>query len=342
MDLRAEKFSDAMNNNDIAAVKSIINDGFDVNSLYNSPLPKPFRNLGEGYLWHVTPLLHAAYNRNVSLFETLLELGADPTMKDDGGTTLFYHIAGIRMEIETNIKLMEILLKRGVDINCRNTGGYESTPLIAAAFNDKTEATKFLIEHGADIDLKDHSGKTALMWSNNADVSKLLLNAGADVNVSDNDKKRTPLMEAASRNNGELVKILLDAGAEIDARDYVGNTALILSIPRRFTRRTSGEHIENATKILVAYGANLDCQAQDGRTALHIAVSAGSGAKSIVTLLLKAGANQNIKDNLGEIPIDRCRAKVVRSQLERYTPSAIISKAADKKTTEQSNYEWEI
>lgn len=113
------------------------------------------------------------------------------------------------------------------DLNAVNQDG--ETPLMSAAWDEENlEQMRLLITAGADVNLVDELGESALSTACNecnTDAAKLLVEAGADVNVA-NDEGHTPLMSAAMWSEAELVEILLKAGANLDAADDDGYTAL--------------------------------------------------------------------------------------------------------------------
>lgn len=55
------------------------------------------------------------------------------------------------------------------------------------------EITKLLIEAGSDVNWVSLSGRTALQWAKTVDIARLLIEHRADVNVKDNDEI-TPLL----------------------------------------------------------------------------------------------------------------------------------------------------
>ena len=57
-----------------------------------------------------------------------------------------------------------------------------------------------------------------------------------------------------------------------------------------------------AIELLVSSGAKLDCQHEDGYTALHHAVSQGN--LDAAATLLRLGASANVKDNFGHLAED--------------------------------------
>ena len=63
------------------------------------------------------------------------------------------------------------------------------TPLIAAIYQGNTNVAHYLIASGADVNIPDNSGKTAIMWAmisdDNVDIVKDLIAHGADLNARD-------------------------------------------------------------------------------------------------------------------------------------------------------------
>ena len=63
-----------------------------------------------------------------------------------------------------------------------------------------------LIRAGADVNHKNNTGRTALMFVSDSGCLEELIEAGADVNIKD-DYKFTPLMYAAEKGNAEIVNV---------------------------------------------------------------------------------------------------------------------------------------
>jgi ankyrin repeat protein len=95
---------------------------------------------------------------------------------------------------------------------------------------------ELLLSKGVDVNCKDGSGRTALLLATSlpsycADkVFELLLSQeGIDVNCSDN-RGSTPLLEAARSGCSRYVKTLLDRGADPKHQNLDGHTALFLAV----------------------------------------------------------------------------------------------------------------
>lgn len=190
------------------------------------------------------------------------------------------------------------------------------TPLmIASEFKDLTGA-KFLLEHGANVDLQDEYGCISLPYAlkgissdTSYDAMKCLLENGADVNAPTNDNC-APLMMASRSDNVRIINFLLKHGANV-LKDRNGKTALHHAC-RKDTCRSrkvlsrlikNGADINacginnctpliestrhcyvNKARFLIKHGANVHLRHNiDGDTALHYAI--GQSLPEIVSAL---------------------------------------------------------
>jgi uncharacterized protein len=92
---------------------------------------------------------------------------------------------------------------------------------------------QILLAAGADVNIKERSGETALSkaayWGH-LEIINLLLSAGAEVNGIDNEEGSAPLINAIYFGRIQIVKILLDAGANPNLRDKNGKTAIEIAL----------------------------------------------------------------------------------------------------------------
>jgi len=91
---------------------------------------------------------------------------------------------------EGDLEKVKLLLKQGRSINERDPRvKFGWTPLIAAIYQRNTNVVHYPIESGADVNIPDSSGKTAIMWAmvsnENLDIVKGLIAHGADLNARD-------------------------------------------------------------------------------------------------------------------------------------------------------------
>merc|ERR1711931_336447 len=100
---------------------------------------------------------------------------------------------------------------------------------MSAAVYNKLECLKILIYVGADTNVKNIAGNTALhivVMNNNFEFVKELLKAGdfTNINLKNNDGN-SALHYAAYNNNIEIVAELLKAGAVTNITNNAGNIA---------------------------------------------------------------------------------------------------------------------
>ncbi|MES2679902.1 MAG: ankyrin repeat domain-containing protein [Bacteroidota bacterium] len=125
-----------------------------------------------------------------------------------------------------DVKRIEALFKINADtVNSKNASGF--TPLIIACYRNQAEATKFLLDHKANVNATSPEGPVILgaCYKGNLELTTLLINYKADVNAR-NEAGTTALMYAALSGNVELLKLLLKQGAEKQAEERSGKTAL--------------------------------------------------------------------------------------------------------------------
>jgi len=107
------------------------------------------------------------------------------------------------------------------------------------------------------------------------------------------DRGATELMLAAHRNDAAGVRQNVADGAEINARDTEGWTALKYAIDA---------HQLKTASALIELGADINLASSSGRTPLMSA--AAKSLPDAVHLLLDAGANPSLKNEMGESAAD--------------------------------------
>lgn len=181
--------------------------------------------------------------------------------------------------------------------------GIGHTPLVVATRHGNAAVVKKLLELGADVELRDVFGKTAVHWAayqlRGGPILRMVLDAGASFNTQDNDGW-TPLVSAVAGGNGGCLEILLSLNAvAIDL-----NTAVMY--PRALER------------------PDLAKRHHHGQTPLHIAAKEPYRARC-VPLLLEAGADPRLRDLQGRMPLDLAREQtpVVVRDMARKFPEAL-------------------
>lgn len=164
---------------------------------------------------------------------------------------------------------------------------------------------------GADPNAKRNS-QSALMeaasWGY-PDIVEALLARGAAIDAVD-DAHRQALHYAArnGEEDGGVVRVLLEHGANPVGSADGGVTPLM-----RSASGMSGGTVMG-TLAMIAYADDVNQQDVDGNTALYFAT--GEAKIEVVRALLRAGANPNLPNHKGELPITMAaREQVDRVQL---------------------------
>ena len=187
----------------------------------------------------------------------------------------------------SHLEAVEFFLSNGANPNCSVRG---MTPLMFACQHGLISFATKLLQAGANVNLQDYIGVTALGFaciseSPNKDLVKLLLQSGADINarLKAGYLQGTILMLAVKSGNISIVQCLLDEGASVNTQDMRGETALTLA--------SSSGHFE-IVHLLLKYGADVNIVVQFGLTALTSACVLQHTA--CVDHLLASGADPNL------------------------------------------------
>ena len=202
------------------------------------------------------------------------------------------------------------VLKTPAIANGRGPGG--STPLMYAVLYGDTPMVAALLKAGADPNIRNHVGATALTWAvTDFDKVKLLVEAGADVN-SASDFGRAPLALAAALGSATTVKLLLERGAEaspaaLTAAAARGKTDVVRMLLAAGARDTSGNAAlaglrGNSRDILDALAAAQP--AKNIRPGLFAVLPIASpGHPDGIREALERGADVNARDAKSRTPL---------------------------------------
>lgn len=183
--------------------------------------------------------------------------------------------------------IIKLLLENGADPNIKDDNG--STALFHASANNIPETVALLLRGGADPNVQNDKGNTALIYASLYDRPNIitsLLKADADPNIqSDRD---FPLLNAVRGKWPMNIRVLLNGGADPNQKDNRGISALDFASRMGYSR---------IVELLLNGGANPDIQDNNLNTPLMSASTRGND--EIVRILLERNADPNLEDNDG-------------------------------------------
>lgn len=236
----------------------------------------------------MSPLIYASFFGHDDAVKTLLDCGADVNARGNSGVTVLM----AALQNANNEQIARLLIDSGADINACDGQGL--TPLMTAVYTDSFEMTLYLLEKGANVQVKNSKGWSALDLAKQKGNRRLLqvlhqagsfknadliyaarvgdiawlaemIKGGADVNAA-NDDQETPLLWASFNGHVKVVKTLLDHGARVNDRSKEGWSALMAAA------ETGSEEL---VKLLLKKGADIDFKTESGETALTLAEKNG-------------------------------------------------------------------
>jgi uncharacterized protein len=118
-----------------------------------------------------TPFITAALAGDTTVMRLLLDHGADPHITTYHGTTALMAAAGINWVVsqsytegpEQLLAAVRLCYELGIDVNAVNSMGL--TAVFGAANRGSDDIIRFLVDHGARLDLADNEGRTPLDWA---------------------------------------------------------------------------------------------------------------------------------------------------------------------------------
>ncbi|CEI62578.1 hypothetical protein FVEN_g5114 [Fusarium venenatum] len=211
-----------------------------------------------------TPLMLASKNGHIEIVKFLIDDGADihANIKQENAISL--------ASANGHVGTVRILFDAGADPWYRNAQGASLLCLAVRSTNE--QVVRFFLE---EVAINNEEGSFGFV--NRKDESGL-----------------TPLHYAVRQKGSvEVMALLLAYGADIHARDFKGNTCLMLAVTKE------------GVEFLLENGADVTTQNEDGFSCLHEAIRSTTLFMNyrllvkIYPVLLKNGANVNARDRHG-------------------------------------------
>lgn len=180
-----------------------------------------------------TPLTQAINAGAVSMTRCLVECGANVNVVGRGRRTALM-CAALQGEA-----FVRVLLSAGASDSINEVDPDKRSALILAARQGKQEVVAALVDAGADVNLVDKTGQTALTSLSRghrgyAEMVACLASGGADLNrrVIGDARKPPLLLRAIEEREDHVAMTLVQNGAYVDKTDDNGSTALMAAARR--------------------------------------------------------------------------------------------------------------
>ncbi|XP_023314862.1 serine/threonine-protein phosphatase 6 regulatory ankyrin repeat subunit C-like [Trichogramma pretiosum] len=253
-----------------------------------------------------TPLHMALANGCKNLIRLLLSRGADPNVANKEGLTALHVLCqrenddGHLSEIFFDTVQAEALTVDALD-------AYGNAPLHFAVDNRLSVATESLLRLGANPNLTNEDGSTALHVAcskyDEVKLVEMLLNANKDPSVHVNVRDRmgrTPLHLALELDNERTAELLLRAGADPNLPDDNGSTPLHVICSIKGHDDDSLKKFFDVNDRLLRI-VHVDARDTMGRTPLDVALARGNS--KLIELLLSRGVDSCTAYRDGSTPL---------------------------------------
>ena len=214
----------------------------------------------------------------------------------------------------------EALIKTGLDVNLRMSDSKTSVINVAAKYGNYN-VLKLLIQAGADVNLTDRYGETALMFAaanNNDHCIDMLIQAGADVkkrsstgsdalmkavgisywkvlNAHRSDLVKEAFVTAIAEGHTDRVLQIIQSGADVNVKEFG---------PKYMHEAISSANI-SCVQIFMEAGVDVNNDVNTWNSVLLSAVSSGKRVSGrMISLLLRHRAPVNHRKERGQIALD--------------------------------------
>lgn len=270
-----------------------------------------------------TALHLAAQAGKVNCIKLLLHAGADPMMQGPGGKTaldwatskkaarvLEAAMAARSREVKLcehvqagNFQALESALEqKGFNPNFMNSDNTRSLLMIVCG-KGKVDLAKQLIQAGADVNFVAPDTRSVLhvaVDADNAAIIPALLAAGANPMVQAGNGA-TPLHDAVWSRRKESVRALLPAYKDINFSPDGRHNGVPIGL-------AIGRNFPDMVQLFIDAGMDLNDPKLPNQPLIH---AARDGHREIVEMLLKAGADKNIRNREGKTAKDVAKGSIL-------------------------------
>ena len=185
------------------------------------------------------------------------------------------------------------------------------SPVADAAMRADLDKVRILLKAGADVNVAQGDGMTALHWSaenRSVEMAAMLIYAGANVEAVTRIGGYTPLHLASRSGSAAIVQELLEAGANPTVASSAGGAT-----PLHFAAAASSR---GAVISLLDHGAEIDAR-ESAWEQTPLMFAASLGRTEIVELLLSRGADVSVTTSAVYLPALQDEDRAARQRRDK-------------------------
>ncbi|KAK2716435.1 hypothetical protein QYM36_010851 [Artemia franciscana] len=238
-----------------------------------------------------TPLHLAARRKDLEMAKILLEFGAIVDARNKDGQAALHIAASGGDE-----SLVRVLHSHHANPNLSDKE--DRTPLHLAAENGRTTVVEVLADrYKASLLERTKDGSTLLhvaSLNGHPETALMLLKKGVPLHMPNKSGARS-IHTAAKLGHVAVVQTLIQRGEQVDTTTNDNYTALHIAVE-------GGKAL--VVETLLGYGAHVHIKAgSELETPLHVAARTHDGGDRCAVMLLKSGADPNVKNAFGLTPL---------------------------------------
>jgi ankyrin repeat protein len=260
-------------------------------------------------------LLVAPFIKDFTLIDYFTSKGIDIRSTDNNGNGIFNYAAKTG-----NIPLLKHLVAK--ELPHKELAKDGGNAMIFASrgtrnVTNKVEVYQYLESLGVNPNVVTKSGITPLHGIagkvKDKKVYAYFLSKGVNINQTD-DKGRTALTHALTRNSLDIVKFLIDHGADVHIKDKKGNNLTYHLI--RSYRSNQFEAFQQKAKLLSQKGLNIAQHQQDGNSLYHLALETND--LTLLEWVRKSKVDVNFKNQEGLTALHKAAMTAKDDQILKY------------------------
>ncbi|KAJ8683715.1 hypothetical protein QAD02_019507 [Eretmocerus hayati] len=290
----------------LSSTLSSVQDGADVSHRKNNQIP---------------PLHYAIKWGDDTTVSAVLKAGVNPNLLYNGRTALLISV------VSNKLNMAKVLLNAGASVHLHYQKSIKGRSLLhrAALLKHSMAMIDLLLDHGADVNAKDHQGESVLCYAANNKFVKSSLKKNHDEYVNrlellifrgammfnDGPDGKHSSFEAVLQH-GPLDAVKLFISDKVKLENFRDLPLLHLAVANPFR--------EVLEFLLETNIFDIEMRNSKSRTVLHEALKININYPDDLELLLRYGANPNALDASGHSPIlvalDINRIKIIQQLLE--------------------------